>query len=104
MGNIKTSGFPKGAYIKYVGGWGSEGGRLQIFPKKFRSPGDHRPKYYISWPSNFFRKYFMAPSINFSFLFKAYLSQYFRVVLTVTFKLQMTKEINIHNNIQKIML
>ena len=27
----------------------------------------------ISWPSNFFRKYFMVPSINFNFLFKAYL-------------------------------
>ena len=27
----------------------------------------------ISWPSNFFRKYFMAPPISFSFLFKAYL-------------------------------
>ena len=27
----------------------------------------------ISWPSNFFGKYFMAPPINFSFLFKAYL-------------------------------
>ena len=27
----------------------------------------------VSWPSNFFRKYVMAPPINFSFLFKAYL-------------------------------
>ena len=27
----------------------------------------------ISWPSNFFRKYFMTPPINFSFLFRAYL-------------------------------
>ena len=27
----------------------------------------------ISWPSNFFRKYFMVPPINFSLLFKAYL-------------------------------
>ena len=27
----------------------------------------------ISWPSSFFGKYFMAPPINFSFLFKAYL-------------------------------
>ena len=45
----------------------------------------------ISWPSNFFRKYFMVSPINLSFLFKAYLQQYFRVVLS-----------NIHNNIQKI--
>ena len=37
----------------------------------------------ISWPSDFFGKYFMAPPINFSFLFKAYLQQYFRAVLTV---------------------
>ena len=27
----------------------------------------------ILWPSNFFGKYFMAPPINFSFLFKAFL-------------------------------
>ena len=49
----------KGAHIKYVG----EGGWrvLQIFQKNFRSPGNHRPKY------------FMDPPINFSFLFKAYL-------------------------------
>ena len=36
----------------------------------------------ISWPSNFFGKYFMAPPINFSFLFKGYLWQCFRVVLS----------------------
>ena len=34
---------------------------LQIFQKKIRCPGDHRPKY------------FMAPPINFSFLFKSFL-------------------------------
>ena len=56
----------------------------------------------IPWHSNSFGKYFMAPPINFSFLFKAYLWQYFRVVLTVIFKFQITKEIKIHNNIQKI--
>ena len=55
----------------------------------------------ISWPSNFFGKYFMAPPINFSFLFKAYLQQYFRVVLTVILKFQITKEVNIHNNTPK---
>ena len=37
----------KGAYIKSVGG---EGGRrvLQIFQKNFRSPKDHRPKYFMA--------------------------------------------------------
>ena len=44
----------------------------------------------ISQSSNFFGKYFMAPPINFSFLFKAYLLQYFRIVLTVIFKFQIT--------------
>ena len=44
----------------------------------------------------------MAPPINFSFLFKTYLQQYFRVVPTVMFKFQITKEVNIYNNIQKI--
>ena len=44
----------------------------------------------ISRSSNFFGKYFMAPPINFSFLFKAYLLQYFRIVLTVIFKFQIT--------------
>ena len=32
---------------------------------------------YISWPSN--KKYFMAPTINFSLAFKPWLSQYFKV-------------------------
>ena len=35
----------KGAYIKYVRGNGGRGGEwivLQIFQKRFRSPGDHR--------------------------------------------------------------
>ena len=44
----------------------------------------------------------MAPPINFSFLFKAYLQQYFREVLTVIFKFQIAKEVNIYNNVQKI--
>ena len=35
----------------------------------------------IPCPSNFLRKYFMAPPIIFSFLIKVYLQQYFRVVL-----------------------
>ena len=43
----------------------------------------------------------MAPPINFSFLCKAYLKQYFRVILTIILNFQITKEVNIHNNIQK---
>ena len=43
----------------------------------------------------------MIPPFNFSFLFKIYLWQYFRVVLAVILKFQVTKEVNIHNNIQK---
>ena len=36
----------KGAYIKYAGGGGRRD--LQIFQKMFRSPGDHRPKYFMT--------------------------------------------------------
>ena len=35
-----------GAYIKYVGGGGWR--VLQIFQKNFRSPGDHRAKYFTA--------------------------------------------------------
>ena len=55
----------------------------------------------FSWPSNFLRKYFMASPINFSFFFKVYLQQYFREVLTIIFKFQITKEVDINNTIQK---
>ena len=68
----------KGAYIKYVGG--ETGGFYKYFKKIF-VPLD-TINLNISSPSNFFRKYFMTPAINFSFLFKAYLQQYFRVVLS----------------------
>ena len=43
----------------------------QIFQKRFVAQKTNDLN--ISWSSNFFRKYFMAPPINFSFLFKAYL-------------------------------
>ena len=59
----------KGAYIKYVGG--CAGGFYKFFKKYFVA--QETIDLNISWPSNFFRKYFMAPLINFSFLFKAYL-------------------------------
>ena len=45
-------------------GWG--GGRrrvLQIFQKKLRSPGDHRPKYFMA--QKFFQKVFHGPSHQF---------------------------------------
>ena len=53
----------------YVGG--GAGGFYKFFKKKFVA--QETIDLNISWPSNFFRKYFMAPPINFSFLFKAYL-------------------------------
>ena len=88
--------FSKGAYIKYVGGG------LDCFTN-FSNKNfvvQQTIELNISWLSTFFRKYFMASPINFRFLFNAYLQQYFRAVLTVIFKFQITKEVNIHNNIQ----
>ena len=61
--------FPKGAYIKYVGGGAR--GVYKFFKENFIA--QETIDLNTSWPSNFFRKYFMAPPINFSFLFKAYL-------------------------------
>ena len=55
-----------------VGGSGGGGARiLQIFKEKFVA--QETIDLSISRPGNFFRKYFMAPPISFSFLFKAYL-------------------------------
>ena len=59
----------EGAYIKYVGG--GPRGFYKFFKKNFVA--QETIDLNISWPSNFFRKYFMAPPINFSFLFKTYL-------------------------------
>ena len=59
----------KGAYIKCVGG--GAGGFYKYFKKIFVA--QETIDLNISWPSNFFRKYFMAPPIHFSFLLKAYL-------------------------------
>ena len=36
----------KGAYIKYVGQGAA--GFYKLFKKKFRSPGDHRHKYFMA--------------------------------------------------------
>ena len=61
----------KGVYIKYVGGGGGGGGFYKIFQKNLVA--QETIDLNILWPSNFFRKYFIAPPINLSFLFKAYL-------------------------------
>ena len=55
--------------FKYAGGGAR--GFYKFFKKNFVA--QETIDLNISWPSNFFRKYFMAPPINFSFLFKAYL-------------------------------
>ena len=47
------------------------GGFYNFFKKNFVA--QETIELNISWPSNFFGKYFMAPLINFSFSFKAYL-------------------------------
>ena len=73
--NLHDISISKGAYINFVGAVGRGGGTvlrvLQTFQKNFIDLETMEPN--ISWPSNFFRKYFMAPQINFSFLFKAFL-------------------------------
>ena len=79
---------------------GRTGGSYEFFKNNFVA--QETVDLNISWPSKFFRKSFMAPPIIFKFLFKAYLQQYFREVLTVMFKLQITKEVNFNSNIQKI--
>ena len=66
------------AYIKYVGG--GAGGFDKFFKTFFVV--QETKDLDISWPSNFFRKYFMSSPIKFRFLFKAYLQQYFRVVFS----------------------
>ena len=88
-----------GAYIKYVGG---AGGSYKFFKKNVVA--QEITDLNISLPSSFFGKYFMALIIYFCGLLKTFLQQYFRVALTIIFKFQITKEVNIHNNIQIIIL
>ena len=59
----------KRAYIKYVGVGAA--GFYKFFKKFFVA--QETIDLNITWPSNFFRKYFMTLPINFSFLFKAYM-------------------------------
>ena len=56
--------FHKGVYIMYVGR--ETGGFYKVFKKNFVV--HETIDLNISWSINFFRKYFMAPPINFSFL------------------------------------
>ena len=91
----------KGAYIKYVRAGGEGSGGFCIFLKK-KFAAQETIDLNFSWPSNFFRIYFMVHPINFSFLFKVYLQQYFSVVFKVILKFQITEEVNIRSNIQKI--
>ena len=67
--NLKKSSdnLTKGAYMNYVGR--GAGGFYKFFKKFFIA--QETIDLHISWPSNFFRKYFMAPPISFSFLYKA---------------------------------
>ena len=69
IGIIENIFMGKGAYIKYVGG--GPGRFYKSFKKNFVA--QETIDLNISWPSNFFKKYFMAPPINCSSLFKAYL-------------------------------
>ena len=64
-----------GAYIKYAGAGGGGEGRVESFTNfsKKKFVAQETIHLNISWPSNFFGKYFMTLPINFNFLFKAYL-------------------------------
>ena len=53
------------------GGGAGGGGFYGFFRKDFVAQGTINLN--ISWTGNFSRNYFMAPPINFSFLFKAFL-------------------------------
>ena len=53
------------------GGGGGGGGFLKFFKKNFVA--QEIIELNVSWPSHFFGKCCMAPPVDFSFLFKAYL-------------------------------
>ena len=70
---------------------------LQIFQKIPGRPEDHRDK----WSSYFFKKYFIAPSINFSLALSVdYRSISMWIIFTEIFKI--LKSVNIHKNIQTV--
>ena len=90
------------AYIKYVGAGGGGGGGVYKF---FVVQETKDLNINISWPSDFLEDIsWPLPSSLVSYLRLTYLQQYFRVVLTVIFKFRITGELNIHNNIQNIIL
>ena len=64
LGNTNKKLLSKGAYIKNVGG--GAGGFYKFFKKYFVA--QETIDLNISWPINFFRKYFMAPPILVSYL------------------------------------
>ena len=66
----------KGVCIKNVGGEGG-GGFYKFSKKHFVAQGTVELN--ISWPSYLFKKYLIAPPINFCLAFKPWLSQYFKV-------------------------
>ena len=59
-----TSDLVKGVYIQYVGG--EDGGFYKFFKKYFVTQGTVELN--ISWPSNFFKKYFMALQLIWSLI------------------------------------
>ena len=68
----KLNGLSYRTYIKYAGRGKWRGGGIGGFYKFFKKEFVTQEIMDLN-PSNFFRKYFMVPPINFSFLFKAYL-------------------------------
>ena len=79
------------------GGWGRR--VLQISKRIFVA--QETINLNISWPSNFFREYFMAPSRQFDSYLRlncSSISGYYSVI----FKGKIAGEVDIHNNIQKI--
>ena len=71
-----------------------------MFQKTFHSPEDHRPKYFMA-------QYFFSENI--SWLLPSILVFYLKFTCSsisewcsVIFKFQITREVDIHNDIQKI--
>ena len=83
--------------MKYVEA--GAGDFYKFFKKYFVAQGTI--KLNISLPSNFVEKYFMDQDINFSFLYRAYILIFQGSIHS---NIQIIKGVNIHNNIQKIII
>ena len=83
--------------MKYVEA--GTGDFYKFFKKYFVAQGTI--KLNISLPNNFVEKYFMGQDINFSFLYKAYILIFQGSIHS---NIQIIKGVNIHNNIQKIII